>query len=61
MLIIMHMSSACPGGRPVGQPGECVGEYRGIDWILCPWPWGGENSRHYFKFEGKRVGELQTM
>ena len=45
----------------MGQPGECVGEYRGIDWILCPWPWGGENSRHYFKFEGKRVGELQTM
>ena len=59
MLIIMHMSSVCPGGGPAGQPGECVGVYRGIDWILCPW--GGENSRHYFKFEGKKVGELQIM
>ena len=55
----MHMSLACPRGRPPGQPGEYVGEYRGMDWILCPW--GGENSQHCFKFEGKRVGELQIL
>ena len=54
-----HMSLACPRGRPPGQPGEYVGEYREMDWILCPW--GGENSRHCFKFEGKRVGELQIF
>ena len=34
---IMHMSSACPGGRPPGQSGEYIGEYRGMDWILYPW------------------------
>ena len=57
----MHMSSACPGGRPPGQPGEYVREYRiGYDWI--PYPWGGENSRHCFKFEGKiEGGELQIL
>ena len=55
----MHMSLACPRGRPLGQPGVYVGEYKGTDWILCPW--GGENSRHCFKFEGKRVGELQIL
>ena len=48
----MHMSLACPRGRPLGRPGVYVGEYKGIDWILCLW--GGENSRHCFKFEGKR-------
>ena len=55
----MHMSSVCPGGRSPGQPGEYVGEYRGIDWILCSW--GGKISRHCFKLEGKRVGELQIL
>ena len=32
----MHMSSACPWGRIPGQPGEYVGEYKGMDWLLCP-------------------------
>ena len=41
--MLMHMSSACPRGRTSGQPGGYVGEYKGMDWILCPW--GGENSR----------------
>ena len=48
-----------PGVDPRRQLGEYVGEYSGIDWILCPW--GGENSRHCFKFEGKRVGELPIL
>ena len=52
----MHTSSASPGGGPSGQPGEYVGEYKGIDWTLCPW--GGENSRHCLKLEGKRVEEI---
>ncbi|KAK2549163.1 hypothetical protein P5673_030544 [Acropora cervicornis] len=54
VLRIMHMSSACPWGRTPGQPGECVGEYKGINWLLCPW--AGENSRHCFEFEGKGWG-----
>ena len=45
----MHMSTACPWGRPQGKPGEYVGEYKGRDWMNC------------FKFEGKRVGELQIL
>ena len=48
---VMHMSSACPWGRTPGQPGEYVGEYKGMNWLLCPW--AGENSRHCFEFEGK--------
>ena len=50
----MHMSSACPWGRTPGQPGEYVGEYKGMNWLLCPW--AGENSRHCFEFEGKGWG-----
>ena len=38
------MSSDCPWGRTPGQPGEYVGEYKGMNWLLCPW--AGENSRH---------------
>ena len=53
-LSIMHMSSACPWGRTPGQPGEYVGEYKGMNWLLCPW--AGENSRHCFEFEGKGWG-----
>ena len=30
----MHMSSACPGGRPPGLPGGHVGEYKGMEWVL---------------------------
>ena len=52
--VIMHMSSACPWGRTPGQPGEYVGEYKGINWLLCPW--AGENSRHCFEFEGRGWG-----
>ena len=55
----MHMSLACPRGRPPDQPGEYVGEYKEMDWMNCPW--GGEKSRCCFKFEGKRVGELQIL
>ena len=55
----MHMSSACPRGRTPGQPGGYVGEYKEMDWILCPW--GGENSRHCFKFEEKGVGEFEIL
>ena len=51
---IMHMSSACLWGRTPGQPGEYVGEYKGMNWLLCPW--AGENSRHCFEFEGKGWG-----
>ena len=54
LLSVMHMSSACPWGRTPGQPGECVGEYKGMNWLLCPW--AGENSRHCFEFEGKGWG-----
>ena len=50
----MHMSSACPWGRTPGQPGEYVGEYKEMNWLLCPW--AGENSRHCFEFEGKEWG-----
>ena len=50
----MHMSSACPWGRTPGQPGEYVGEYKGMNWLLCPW--AAENSRHCFEFEGKGWG-----
>ena len=39
---VMHMSSACPWGRTPGQPGKYVGEYKGMNWLLCPW--AGENS-----------------
>ena len=53
-LRVMHMSSACPWGRTPGQPGEYVGEYKGMNWLLCPW--AGENSRHCFEFEGKGWG-----
>ena len=53
-LLIMHMSSACPWGTTPGQPGENVGEYKGMNWLLCPW--AGENSRHCFEFEGKGWG-----
>ena len=52
--ILLHMSSACPWGRTPGQPGEYVGEYKGMNWLLCPW--AGENSRHCFEFEGKGWG-----
>ena len=48
------MSSACPWGRTPGQPGEYVGEYKGMNWLLCPW--AAENSRHCFEFEGKGWG-----
>ena len=51
---LMHMSSACPWGRTPGQPGEYVGEYKEMNWLLCPW--AGENSRHCFEFEGKGWG-----
>ena len=51
---VMHVSSACPWGRTQGQPGEYVGEYKGMNWLLCPW--AGENSRHCFEFEGKGWG-----
>ena len=51
---IMHMSSACPWGRTPGQPGEYVGEYKGMNRLLCPW--AGENSRHCFEFERKGWG-----
>ena len=54
----MNMSSVCPGGRSPGQPGEYVGEYRGIDSILCSW--GGKNSRHCFKVEGNRTRTVTT-
>ena len=53
-LCLMHMSSACPWGRTPGQPGEYVGEYKGMNWPLCPC--AGENSRHCFEFEGKGWG-----
>ena len=53
-MIVMHMQSACPWGRTPGQPGEYVGEYKGMNWLLCPW--AGENSRHCFEFEGKGWG-----
>ena len=52
--LVMHMSSACPWSRTPGQPGEYVGEYKGMNWLLCPW--AGENSRHCFEFEGKGWG-----
>ena len=52
--VIMHMSSACPWGRTPGQPGKYVGEYKGMNWLLCPW--AGANSRHCFEFEGKGWG-----
>ena len=55
----MHMSSACPTGRTPGQPGGYVGEYKGMDWILCPW--GGENSRHCSNFDEKGVGEFEIL
>ena len=55
----MHMSSACPRGRTPGQPGGYVGEYKGMDWILCPW--GGENLRHCFKFEEKGGGGIPNF
>ena len=48
------MSSACPWGWTPGQPGEYVGEYKGMNWLLCPW--AGETSRHCFEFEGKGWG-----
>ena len=51
---LMHMSSACPWDRTPGQPGEYVGEYKGMNWLLCPW--AGENSRHCFESEGKGWG-----
>ena len=35
-------------------PGEYVGEYKGMNWFLCPW--AGENSRDCFDFEGKGWG-----
>ena len=38
----MHMSSAFPGGRPPDQPGEYVGEYKGMDWMNAP----GEGKIH---------------
>ena len=38
----MHMSSAFPGGRPPEQPGEYVGEYKGMDWMNAP----GEGKNH---------------
>ena len=53
-VLIMHMSSACPWGRTPGQLGEYVGEYKGMNWLLCPW--AGQNSRHCFEFEGKGWG-----
>ena len=28
---LMHMSSACLGDRTLGEPGEYVGEYKGMD------------------------------
>ena len=31
ILAVMHMSSACPWGRTPGQPGEYVGEYKGMN------------------------------
>lgn len=37
IITIMHMSSACPRGRPPRQSGEYVGEHGRIDWILYPW------------------------
>ena len=36
------------------QPGEYIGEYKGLDLILCPRV--GENSRDFFKFKGKGWG-----
>ena len=58
---IMHMSPACPRGRPPGLPGRYVGEYRGIEcfgFTFSPWiggtsgdcfrmnELGGRNSQH---------------
>ena len=54
----MHMSLACPRGRPLGQPGEYVGEYKGMDWMNAPGE--GKILRCCFKF-GKRVGELEIL
>ena len=50
----MHMSSVCPGGRSPGQPGEHVGEYRGIDWILCSW--GGKIHDIVLRMKGTGRG-----
>ena len=52
----MHMSTACPGGRPPGQPAEYVGEYKGMDSMNCPW--GGENSRCCSKGRGWENGKF---
>ena len=54
----MHMSSAFPGGRLPDQPGEYVGEYKGMDWMNAPGE--GKILRCCFKF-GKRVGELEIL
>jgi len=32
----MRVSSAFPWGRPAGQPGRYVGEYKEMDGFLCP-------------------------
>ena len=44
---LMHMSSACPRDRPLGLPGRYVGEYKGMEWFLCPW--AGGNSTDCFR------------
>ena len=55
----MHRSSAYPRGRTPGQPGKYVGEFKEMDWILCPWV--GENSPHCVAFEEKGLGEFKFI
>ena len=54
---VMHMSSACPRGRPPGWRGGYVREFKGMEWVLCPW--AGGNSRDCFRINELGWGNLQ--
>lgn len=39
---VLHKSFASPWDRSQGQPGEYVGENKGMHWFLCPGPGEGK-------------------
>ena len=46
-----------PLGRPPGWPGGYVGEFKGMEWVPCPW--AGGNSRDCFRINELGWGNSQ--
>ena len=69
----MHMSSACPWDRTLGQPGEYVGEYKGMNWLISAPGQGkirdivlsskerGGGMRNFVKFTDANYGDIRGI